>query len=644
MQPEDKSTVTRREFIQSTATKTLAATAIGSGLLALTKSVSAVNLDENEFDYIVVGTGAGGGPLACNLAIAGHSVLLLEAGSDHECDKYKVPVFHGLATEDPRMSWEFYVKHYSNPESQKLDSKYVADKGGVLYPRAATVGGCTAHNAMITMYPDNEDWAYIAKLTGDRSWAPSGMRQYFQRVEDCRYVKRTTENPEKRGYHGWLTTEQTSPLVALKDKRLFNLILAAAEEDGIAKEIYEKLVSQNGNVLLDPNSWSYLKRKMNGLFNVPKATKNGARNGTRERIQDTLARYPHRLKLRTNSLASKLIFSEISPNQVVGVEYLSGSHLYKADPNHNIAYTGVPKFVKAKKEVILAGGAFNSPQLLMLSGIGDKYQLEKMGIEPRIHLPGVGKNLQDRYEVGVVSEMGPDLSILKNCLFGDKNDPCLQDYKVDPKKSIYSSNGVLISLIRKSHSWKPTPDLCIFGVPGHFKGYYPGWSKDALVKNHFTWCILKGHTKNTAGHVSLKSKDPKDTPEIEFKYFNEGNDRFREDLDAVVSGLKYVRRINRKKVIRPLLKRELIPGPDVSSDEELRQFVTKEAWGHHASCSNKMGPQQDEQAVVGSDFKVHGVKGLRVVDASVFPKIPGLFIVAPTYMISEKASEAILKG
>jgi choline dehydrogenase-like flavoprotein len=154
--------------------------------------------------------------------------------------------------------------------------------------------------------------------------------------------------------------------------------------------------------------------------------------------------------------------------------------------------------------------------------------------------------------------------------------------------------------------------------------------------------VLKGHTKNTAGYVTLRSKDPLDTPYINFKYFDEGNDAAQEDLDAVMHGLKMARSMNSKLEVKIFVKGEEVPGPNYQTDDQLKQFIKNEAWGHHASCSNKMGPRSDPMAVVDSKGRVHGTQGLRIVDASIFPRIPGLFIVVPIYQAAEKLSDDIL--
>ena len=168
----------------------------------------------------------------------------------------------------------------------------------------------------------------------------------------------------------------------------------------------------------------------------------------------------------------------------------------------------------------------------------------------------------------------------------------------------------------------------------------PNTQERSREKNRFTWAILKAHTLNTAGTVMLRSDDPRDVPHVNFRYFEEGNDASGDDLEAVVEGVEFVRRMMRRA--SEVVEKELVPGENVSTREQIREFVRNEAWGHHASCTCKMGPNDDEMAVVDSNFRVHGTTNLRVVDASVFPRIPGFFIVTSVYMISEKASDVIL--
>jgi choline dehydrogenase len=271
--------------------------------------------------------------------------------------------------------------------------------------------------------------------------------------------------------------------------------------------------------------------------------------------------------------------------------------------------------------------------------------LTTLGIDVRVDLPGVGENLQDRYEVGVVYEMKSDFTLLQDCAFepprpGQEPDPCFEEWRSG--RGVYTTNGVVLGIIEKSREESEDPDLFIFSLPGYFKGYFPRYSEEVgREKNRFTWAILKAHTLNTAGKVTLRSDDPRDVPHVNFHYFDEGNDTSGDDLKSVVEGVEFVRRMMGRA--SEVIERELVPGEDTDTREQIREFVRNEAWGHHASCTCKMGlKEDDEMAVVDSDFRVHGTRNLRVVDASVFPRIPGFFIITAVYMISEKASDVNL--
>ncbi|MDB6153996.1 MAG: glucose-methanol-choline oxidoreductase, partial [Chthoniobacteraceae bacterium] len=147
-------------------------------------------------------------------------------------------------------------------------------------------------------------------------------------------------------------------------------------------------------------------------------------------------------------------------------------------------------------------------------------------------------------------------------------------------------------------------------------------------------------TENTAGYVRLRSADPFERPEINFAYFDEGNDANGDDLEAVLDGVEFVRAMAKRSA--SVIEEEEVPGPKYQTRDELREFIKNEAWGHHASCTCPIGKEGDPRAVLDQHFRVRGVSGLRVVDASVFPHIPGLFIVSAVYMISEKASDVII--
>jgi choline dehydrogenase-like flavoprotein len=360
--------------------------------------------------------------------------------------------------------------------------------------------------------------------------------------------------------------------------------------------------------------------------------------GSRERVLETAQKYPNRLKIELNALATRVLFDD--RNRATGVEYLSGERLYRAHRRPSDA-PGERREIRASREVILAGGAFNTPQLLMLSGIGPRKVLERHGIDVRIDLAGVGRNLQDRYEVSVVNRMSfEQWEVLRDATF-TRDDPHYRRW-ARRRKGVYASNGAVFGVVTRSTPSMPLPDLFCLALLGKFQGYFPGYSR-ALVDylNYLSWTVVKAHTNNRAGEVTLRSADPRDPPLINFRYFEEGTDAARQDLDAVVAAVKLVRALTDDVQKVGLIGEEEVPGSQVKSDDDIKDFVRHNAWGHHASCTCAIGPRE-LGGVLSSDFRVHGADGLRVADASVFPRIPGFFIVSAVYMIGEKAADVIL--
>ncbi len=696
---------------------------------------AACDPNQTPFDYLIVGSGAGGGPLAVRLALAGKRVLVMEAGCDPAVsparggdpvtceafaergwrESYQVPGYHASATEDPDISWQFSVRHYDDDAVQSRDTKYEAKrdpsctgavgKGGIQYPRGSALGGCTAHHAMFVVRPNDYDWDRIAEITGDNSWHSDTMQGYFTKIEQCLYNKvyrdffqktfgifyaallwvMTFINPRLQsdqgghGSSGWQKTSFISP----------TLILSIASHDSIFRKVLLKVIrsilsARNQASMLeralvrlqlvqffDPNMQQRRRQSQARIVFIPAGTDGLRRTGLREWLLETAEKYPDRLVLETGAFATRVLFARdrsSAPPRAHGVEVAHGLHLYEPSAVQRQSSKDRRQYF-AKQEVIVCGGAFNTPQLLMLSGIGDASVLARMGIDglygvdgrvgDAVDLPGVGRNLQDRYEVSVISEVEADFSTLHGLSFvpNDPRDPARQEWWKD-EQGLYTTNGGALAMFLDSRVRRPCldPDLFVFGFPAAFRGYYWGWSKELLrpakgaareQRNLWSWVILKAYTSNSGGVVRLRSSSPFDQPEINFHSFGEGSDG---DMQALVNGIKYVRQLNGTS--RSPFRTELQPGPQRPDDSEpLRDWIRNEAWGHHACGTCRIGSDAwqtdvgqltDKRAVVDSQFRLHGVTGLRVVDASVFPHIPGYFICAAIFMIAEKAADTLL--
>ncbi|KUL82525.1 hypothetical protein ZTR_10634 [Talaromyces verruculosus] len=625
------------------------------------------------YDYVIVGSGAGGSPLACRLAIAGYKVLLLDAGTDEgNSTQQMVPALQLQSAEYEPQKWDYFVHHYTNLTRQMEDSKMVynttsgdlyvgleppadATPLGILYPRAGTLGGCTTHNAMITVTAEDADWQYIADITGDSSWEPANMLTYFERLEANRYLPSSIVG---HGYDGWLMTTLTSLSLVVEDQKLLSLIVSAATAAGksLLGMIINTVVGLAGVLLQDLNAPD--RSSGIGPYQVPIAVKypDSSRTGPRDFLMSTIAATnsdgsrKYHLDIQLETLVTKVVFDQEGPTpRAVGVEYLQGQSLYRADLRSNRAGPGIPGAVNASREVILSAGTFNTPQLLKLSGIGPSDELNQWGIPVVVDLPGVGTNLQDRYENTIIGEASTDFYITAKCTFlRTSPDPCLEQWKNDKiNPGTYATNGLAVAVLRNtSTSGASYPDVFVVGAPANFMGYYPGFSNDSLADaKHWAWIVLKSHVRNNLGTVTLRSTDPRDTPIINFRYFDEGvteGGADELDLQAQYEGMEWSRQAFADLIPLDGSFTETWPGPNVTTEAEMKDFIKREAWGHHASCTCPIGNDTDPNAVLDSEFRVRGVDNLRVVDASVYPKIPGYYIVLPTYMISEKASDVII--
>ncbi|KAJ4855949.1 GMC oxidoreductase domain-containing protein [Trichoderma breve] len=571
------------------------------------------------YDYVVVGSGPGGGPVAARLALAGYKVLLMDAGDDEgNMLVQEIPLLSLQSTETPSQEWDYFVQHYDNQTLEETDSKFTwelpdgsrfvggdppagAKPLGILYPRAGTLGGCAGHNVMITTTPQDSDWETVASITGDNSWNPDSMRQYWERVEDSLYLPNGTSG---HGFNGWLETSLAQLDLFLGDSRIMNIVRAAATVVG--NEISSMSTAYQQWLTGDINSDSSTRDFTEGLFRVPEAVKQPSwdRAGPRDFILQVAN--------AVNSDGSRKYHLDNGPvPKAIGVDFLAGQ-----------TPTGKGS-VNVTREVIISAGTFNTPQLLKLSGVGPAAELKSFDIPVVVDLPGVGTGMSDRYEVTVVQESTQNFTVFNGCtLLQTPDDPCLLQWENNhTSPGIYSSNGIVFGIPMKSSVASPdTADLLMAGLPANFRGYFPGYSKIAFADaQHFAILVLKAHNRNYAG--------------------TNGGD---EDVQAVYDGVKLIREIYGNLSLVDNTGTEVTPGPDVQTEEEIKDFIRREAWGHHACCTARIGADNDSTAVLDSEFRVRGTTGLRVVDASVFPEIPGYFIVSAVYMISEKAADVII--
>ena len=445
--------------------------------------------------------------------------------------------------------------------------------------------------------------------TGDKSWAAAEMWKHFRNIEKNSYLPVNTTG---HGYKGYLDT-------MVVDSGWIN------QKGGDGAEIFKQLAGvtgQTGNVseliYRDINKEGAGRDEELGFYGLAThATKTTKRAGPAYYVKATLAdakKYP--LTLQLNSLVTKVLFSNDSTPTAIGVEVLQGKSLYGADRRRKADVKGTATKIYAKKEVIIAGGAFNSPQILKLSGIGPADELKKFNIPVVKDLPGVGERLADNYETSYIA-----LAANKKPLTGV---------------------GAPVALLLKTPT-SPTKRRNIYAFCGaiSFEGFWPGMPTE-YGPSEFECAFVHMNPKSQAGYVRLRSADPTDTPDINFRFFEHGGDQ---DLTELLDAVKTVRSAF-EKVAAPVTPWDEVhpcKGTNAKcSDEAQKEFIKNQAYSHHPTSTCAIGPASDKWAVLDSKFRVHGVKNLRVVDASAFPKIPGAFPVVPTMLLAEKATADIL--
>ncbi|KAH7390531.1 hypothetical protein BKA66DRAFT_580580 [Pyrenochaeta sp. MPI-SDFR-AT-0127] len=602
-------------------------------LLSL-KAVTAASINNKTYEYIVVGSGPGGSPLAANLARAGHSVLLVEAGDD-QTENVNVSqwINFNAAGNDPATRWDFFVRHSDDDEREarykhrtwrKSDGGFYvgieppkdAQPLGIYYPRAGTLGGCAMHNGCLTMNPNDADWAEIAKITGDKSWSHENMRKYLVKLERVHY-----NSTSKHGNNGWLDMTMLDPgyTSSADAKQLSEL---AAQAAGYEITATSNLLQRdmNGN---QPN-----RDNLVGPFGgVSHINPNGRRSSPGYYARDTANEGKYPLTISLDTLATKILFDKSSRKpKAIGIEYLQGKSLYSADPRYNAADKGTAGKVFASKEVIISGGAFNSPQLLLLSGIGPSKQLKKFNIPLVVDLPGVGRSVADNYEAGILS-LG--------------------------KRAVTGMSEIFPNFWKTSQG--AIRDIYMWCGSFAFEGFWPGFPNlpphfnETYGPSQYECALVHMNPRSQAGVVELRSANPRDVPAINLNFFKEaGSDK---DIQAIYEGIEWVRSWLSK--VDPSAPNSLAPFKELHPCEgeigkqnctvaSQKTYLKEQAYSHHASSSCRISADSDKFAVLDSKFRVRGVSALRVVDASSFPKVPGGFPVLPTMMISEKATEDLL--
>lgn len=585
-----------------------------TGLFAATQAFAHT---ASPYDYIVIGSGPGGAPLAANLARAGYPTLLLEAGDDLGNNKnYSDMINFNLAANDDKSRWDFFVKHSSDEEREgkyehmtwrKPDGSFYvgleppegSEQLGIYYPRSATLGGCAMHNGGVCALPSDDDWDAIAESTGDESWLAKNMRQYFERIETAHYVPADTPG---HGYSGYVNVTISDP----------TFMQQTSDVQEIAGNIIKAV---GGDVTRDINALDPDRDLATGVFGLAShADPNGHRVGSNTYLRATLddpAGYP--LTVQLQSLVTKVLFAEDTEEPTaIGVELIRGPSLYKADPRYN-GTKGEVVQIFANKEIIVAGGAFNSPQILKLSGIGPEEELKKFNIPVVKDLPGVGEKLADNYEGGVLALAS---------------------------KPLNGTSGP-IAVLLKTPTARKNRNIYGWCKSFSFEGFWPGFPTE-YGPAQYECAFVHMNSRSQSGYVRLRSSDPQEPPEINFNFFENGED---EDLTEMLDAAKIFREAITSvgEPIGPFNEKHPCPGTNQNcTDEAQKEFLKLQTYSHHAASTCGIGPADDEMAVLDSKFRVYGVKNLRVVDASSFPAAIGAFPVCPVFMIAEKATDDIL--
>ncbi len=529
------------------------------------------------YDYVIVGAGAGGCVLANRLTEdPSVKVLLLEAGGPDNSLYMHMPLGWRQIWRGPKHNWNFW----SEPEPY-------ADNRRFLAPRGKTLGGSTSINGMLYLRGHSRDYDEWRQL-GAEGWSWADVLPYFKKSEGG-----WRGETDRHGGAGPLGT------TAINTKGLhYDAFMASARQAG-------------HHVTEDVNG-----EDEEGFTPVDIMVKNGRRSSTAVTYLHPAMDRPN-LTVQTHALAHKVLMEK---GRAVGVQYGQG---------------GQTKTVRADREVILCGGSYNSPQLLLLSGIGPAEEIKAHGIKPVHELKGVGKNLQEHIMTFVQFATKKPVTFQTQLRWDKLAFATLQWLAF---KNGMMANQPLTALgFVKSRPDLERPDLEIFCNPVRLDAdiWFP------LIKpplqDAFEACPSLLHPMSR-GEVTLRSSDPNEAPRILFNFLKE-----EEDRRAMREGVRIVREMYSQGPLGDMISAEIKPGPDVKSDKELDDYMRASMdLDHHPTSTCVMGADGDVMAVVDPQLRVRGVQGLRVVDASVMPKVIGGHTNAPVVMIAERAADLIL--
>jgi choline dehydrogenase len=527
------------------------------------------------YDFVIVGGGSAGSALANRLsADPAIRVLVLEAGrSDYPWDVF----IHMPAALMFPIGSRFYDWRYESEPEPYMNGRRI------YHARGKVLGGSSSINGMIFQRGNPMDYERWAADPGMRTWDYAHCLPYFKKMESCATETAREDGADFRGHSGPLLLERgpaTGPL--------FQAFFDAVRQAG-----YDLTDDVNGY-------------RQEGFAAFDRNISRGRRISAARAYLDPALQRPN-LKVRTRVFVTKILFEG---TRAVGVEYAGGR--------------------VGAGEVILCGGAINSPQLLQLSGVGDAVSLKELGIDVVQHLPGVGENLQDHLEVYVQHactlpvSMAPALALWKRPFIGAR----WLFRRSGPGSTNHFEAGGFI----RSNDDVDYPNLMF-----HFLPIAVRYDGTAPAGGHGYQVHVGPMYSDARGSVRIRSASPQEKPALRFNYLSTEQDR-REWLEAI----RLTRHILGQPAFAGFEGGELSPGPGVDTDEQILDWVARDAeTALHPSCTCRMG--LDEMSVLDPlTMRVHGLDGIRVVDASAMPYITNGNIYAPTMMLAEKAADLIL--